>query len=174
MLATQSRKSPSRVAFNCLGAILVIPLALKLAEIHPALGLALPGIIGGYLLFKSLPLLKTRRGQISTAIALAAAMLFATEPASAAISFSLLFGQTEEMLKTCIFNQVAGFSAATFLMVAPLRLMFMIPIGMNIAEFNKKRHQRQDVSDELMAIAYAIVGILVIGLIEPLVVKSCG
>jgi hypothetical protein len=85
----------------------------------------------------------------------------------------LLFGKTEEMMKTCIFSQVEGFSVATFLMVAPLRLMFMVPIGMNIAEFNKKRNQRQDVSDELMAIAYAIVGILVIGLIEPLVVKSC-
>jgi hypothetical protein len=163
----------SRIALQALGLVCSIPISLKLAEVYPALGLIIPGLIAGYLGFKSFPLLKTRRGQIATAVALVVAMVFATEPARAGIAFSLLFGKTEEMMKTCIFDQVTGFSIATFLMVAPLRLGFIIPIGMNIAEFNKKRNQRQDVSDELMAIAYAIVGILVIGLIEPLVVKSC-
>jgi hypothetical protein len=174
MLTVPVRKNPSRVALNGLIAILLIPLSLKLAEVHPALGLAIPGSISGYLAFKSLPLLKTRRGQVAAVIALVAAVFLTTEPASAAISFSLLFAKTEDMMKTCIFNQVEGFNAATFLMVAPMRLMFMVPIGLNIAEFNKKRQQRQDPSDELMAIAYAIVGILVIGLIEPLVVRACG
>jgi hypothetical protein len=163
----------SQIALQALGLVSSIPLSIKLAEIHPALGLIVPGIIAGYLSFKSLPKLKTRRGQVGAAVAVLIAMLLMSGPASAAIQFSLLFGKTEEMMKTCIFSQVEGFSVATFLMVAPLRLMFMVPIGMNIAEFNKKRNQRQDVSDELMAIAYAIVGILVIGLIEPLVVKSC-
>jgi hypothetical protein len=163
----------SQIALKALGLVCTIPASLKLAEIHPALGLAIPGIIAGYLAYQSVPLLKARHGQLSAGIALVIALFFTTGPASAAIQFSLLFGKTEEMMKTCIFSQVEGFSVATFLMVAPLRLMFMVPIGMNIAEFNKKRNQRQDVSDELMAIAYAIVGILVIGLIEPLVVKSC-
>jgi hypothetical protein len=174
IMLTARRKSSSRIALNALGLVCSVPLALALAQIHPALGLAIPGIIAGYLACKSIPLLKTRRGQISAAVALALAVLFATEPASAAIEFSLLFGKTEEMLKTCIFDQVAGFSIATFLMIAPLRLMFIVPIGMNLAEFNKKRNQRQDVSDEVMAIAWGIVTILVVGVIEPLCVKSCG
>ena len=167
-------QKPSQIAIKTLGLVCSIPISLKLAEVYPALGLIVPGCLAVYVGLKSLPLLKTRRGQIAAAVALVVAILFATEPASAAIAFSLLFGKTEEMMKTCIFNQVEGFSAATFLMVAPLRLMFMIPIGVNVAEANKKRSQKQDPSDELMTIAYAIVGILVIGLIEPLVVKSCG
>jgi hypothetical protein len=163
----------SRIAPQALGLVCTIPLSLKLAEVYPALGLIVPGLIAVYLSFKSYPLFKTRRGQIALAIALVVATVFATEPARAGIAFSLLFGKTEDMLKSCIFDQVAGFSAATFLMVAPLRLGFMIPIAMNIAEFNKKRNQKQDVSDEIMAVAFGIVGILVVGLIEPLVVKSC-
>lgn len=164
---------PSQIAFKTLGLVCSIPISLKLAEVYPSLGLIIPSFIAGYLGFKSLPLLKTRRGQIAVVIAVVAALVSATEPARAAIAFSLLFGKTEDMLKSCIFDQVAGFSAATFLMVAPLRLGFMIPIAMNIAEFNKKRNQKQDVSDEIMAVAFGIVGILVVGLIEPLVVKSC-
>lgn len=172
-MLTVQRPNPSRIALSAVCAVLTIPIAINLSAVHPALGLVIPGIIAGYLGYRSMPLLRTRRGQIGAAIAFAVALILVTEPAHAAISFSLLFGKTEEMMKTCIFNQVEGFSAATFLIVAPLRLMFIIPIGMNIAEFNKKRSQRQDVSDELMAIAWAIVGILVIGLIEPLIVKSC-
>ena len=173
MIATRP-KSSTRIAFQALAAITSIPLALKLAEIQPALGLIVPAALAVYLAYRTFPLLRSRRGQVSAAVTLVGSLLLMPTPASAAIQFSLLFGLTEQMLQTCIFNQVAGFSVATFLMVAPLRLMFIIPIGMNIAEFNKKRNQHQNASDELMAIAYGIVGILAVGLIEPLCVKACG
>lgn len=158
---------------HLLALIASVPLELKLIEFSPYAGLILPTLMGGYLVKKALPKLSKKSNQIVVAGAIAFSVLMAAPQAQAAIDFSLLLDKTEKMVSSCIFNQVAGFNVATFLIFGFIRMIYIVPLALEVAEWNKKRQHNQNFSEELKTIATFIVGALFVGLVEPFFVKSC-
>jgi hypothetical protein len=131
------------------GLLLSIPLELKLIEFSPYAGLVLPVLMGAYLAKKALPKLKEKRNRKIAAAAIFAGAMLATPQVQAAVSFSLLLDATEKMVSTCIFNQVTGFNVATFIIFGSIRMFYMVPLSLEIAEWNKKRQHNQNFSEEV-------------------------
>lgn len=156
-----------------LGLLCSIPLEVKLIEYSPYVGLVLPLVLAGYLTKKALPKLKDRSNRKLLATAIVFGALMATPQAQAAVKFSLLLGETEKMVSTCVFNQVTGFNVATYIIFGSIRMFYIVPLAMEIAEWNKKRGNNQNFSEEIKTIAIFIVGAVFVGLIEPFFVKSC-
>lgn len=156
-----------------LGLIASVPVELKLIELSPYAGLILPALMGAYLGVKTLPKLRKKSNQLVAAGAIAFSGLMAAPQAQAAVDFSVLLSKSEEMVKTCIFGQIDGFNVATFLVFGGIRMFYIVPLAMQVAEWNKKRQNNQDFSEEIKMIAIFLVGMVFVGLVEPKVVKSC-
>jgi hypothetical protein len=151
-----------------------VPLGLALAQCNPWLVLIPCIAASGYSIRKSLPRLKTRQGRFAAAITVIFGGLFQSQAASAAIKFSVFLSATEEMMKTCIFDQITGWEVMLFFIFAALRIGMIYPIVENAMEMNKKLKNNHQADSEFRAIIIAIVTFVFIGLIEPLAAKSCG
>jgi hypothetical protein len=155
-----------------LGLLCSIPAEVKLIEFSPFAGLILPVIIAGFLAKRMFPLLRKKHNRYIAAVSAFLSLIAVSQP-SQAIEFSLLLGKTEEMVKTCIFGQIEGFSVATFIVFGTIRMFYIVPVALEISEWNKKRQHNQNFSEEVKFICIAIVGMLFVGVLEPFLVKTC-
>ena len=109
-----------------------------------------------------------------SAVASAIAMAFLTSPAVLAqIQFSFLLESTQGMADTCIFNQIAGLIVISGLLFGALRLGVMFGLAYIAFEAWQEKRKQQEYSDQVKTIVYGILAIVAIGVIEPLIVRSC-
>jgi ABC-type transport system involved in cytochrome bd biosynthesis fused ATPase/permease subunit len=100
-------------------------------------------------------------------------MVLGTAIPSHAIAFSLLLNSTEKMLETCVFSQVTGMKVLSGLVFAGIRGTYMFSLVGEAQEWREKSKHNQNASESVKGIVGMIVGLIVLGVVEPFLSKSC-
>jgi hypothetical protein len=90
-----------------------------------------------------------------------------------AIEFSLLLDKTEKMMQTCIFDQVTGMKVLSGLIFAGVRGVYMFGLVGEAQEWRDKQKHNQNASESIKGVVGMIIGVIVLGVLEPFFSKSC-
>lgn len=148
-------------------------LALVLAiTVHPYLALIPTGLHTFFFLpkaFQSFKRLSSRNRLAATLTAFGLLSLVVSVPAQA-IQFSFLLASTQTAMESCIFNQITGLAILSGIIFMAIRGSTMLGLTYVAFEAWQEKRKQQDASEQIKTLVYALVAILVVGVLEPLII----
>ncbi len=95
-------------------------------------------------------------------------------PVNAQIQFSFILQSTQAMLDSCLFNQITGLIVLSFIIFGAFRGWVMFTLAVEAFEWVQAKKHQQSGSENMKTIAQGAAAIIFVGVIEPLIVSSCG